>query len=204
MNLGSESAEEFRRDSWKSVLLLQHEWNLMGRRVSERETRSVSTGTHDARRRLAPYLAGDRAPGAERSAKGLPVLPWTRAIERMEVKQLEGKSRLRQHVALDPTSGANEKRLDARIGALQSACDGETRVEVSARAPARENHPHRAGSARSGSGSVAAAPNTFSRELPMFTSIPVMTSERTRLERPYEMNGSVSPVVGSNPVATPM
>src|SRR4051812_214942 len=115
MNLGSESAEEFRRDSRKSVLLLQHEWNLMCRRVRERETRSVSTSSHDARRRLASYLARDRAPGAERSAKGLPVFPWTRPIKRMEIEQLEGKPRLRQHVALDAAPGANEKRLDARI-----------------------------------------------------------------------------------------
>ena len=42
------------------------------------------------------------------------------------------------------------------------------------------------------SGSVAAAPKTFSRVLPMFTRMPVMRSDRTRLERPYEMNGSVS------------
>src|SRR3954463_5063560 len=104
MNLGSESAEEFRRDSRKSVLLLQHEWNPMGRRVGERETRSVSAGAHDARRRLAPYLARYCAPGAERSAKGLPILPWTRSIKRMEVEQLEGKTRLRQHVALDAPS----------------------------------------------------------------------------------------------------
>src|SRR3982751_6757431 len=145
MNLGSESAEEFRRDSRKSVLLLQHEWNLMGRRVRERETRSVSTGTHHARRGLAPHLARYGAPRAERSAKRLPVLPRTRPIKRMEVEQLECKSRLRQHVALDPPSGADEKRLDARIGAPESARDGETRVEVSARAATRENHPHRAG-----------------------------------------------------------
>jgi hypothetical protein len=38
----------------------------------------------------------------------------------------------------------------------------------------------------------------------MFTSTPVMSSDSTRFDRPYEMNGSVSPVVGSSPITTPM
>ena len=31
-----------------------------------------------------------------------------------------------------------------------------------------------------------------------------MRSDSTRFDRPYEMNGRVNPVVGSNPIATPM
>ena len=38
----------------------------------------------------------------------------------------------------------------------------------------------------------------------MFTRIPVNSIVSTRLERPYEMNGSVRPVVGSRPITTPM
>jgi len=51
---------------------------------------------------------------------------------------------------------------------------------------------------------VAELPSTRSRVLPMFTRIPVNNIVRTRFERPYETNGSVNPVVGSNPITTPM
>ena len=54
------------------------------------------------------------------------------------------------------------------------------------------------------SGFVACAPATRSRALPMFTRIPVISIESTRFVRPNHTNGSVSPVVGSSPITTPM
>ena len=41
-------------------------------------------------------------------------------------------------------------------------------------------------------------------ELPMFTRMPVKNIVRTRFDRPNDTNGSVSPVVGSRPMTTPM
>ena len=58
--------------------------------------------------------------------------------------------------------------------------------------------------AAAASGSVAELPITRSRELPMFTRIPVKSIVSTRFDRPNEMNGSVNPVVGSSPITTPM
>src|ERR1700740_3153151 len=116
----------------------------------------------------------------------------------MQVQQLESESDLRQHVAFDTPPGTNEEGLDAGVGPFQGSGNREARVEVSTRSSAREYHPHRgAGRARKASGSVDPARNTFSRELPMLTRIPVMIRESTRFDRPYEMKGSVSPVVGS-------
>jgi hypothetical protein len=54
------------------------------------------------------------------------------------------------------------------------------------------------------SGFVAVLPITRSRALPIFTRIPVNNIVRIRFERPYETNGSVSPVVGKRPITTPM
>ena len=103
----------------------------------------------------------------------------------MQIEELERESHLRQNVALDAAAGADEERLDARFSPFESPGNREARVEVSTRAAPGEDHPHRgAGSARNASGFAAAPRNNFSRELPMLTRIPVMTSERTRLERP--------------------
>ena len=103
----------------------------------------------------------------------------------MQIEQLEREPNLRQHIALDSTSSADEERLDARVSSFERPGKREARVEMSTRATAREDDPHRvAGSARKASGLVAAPRKTLSRELPMLTRIPVMTRERTRFERP--------------------
>src|SRR5205085_3780670 len=141
----------------------------------------------------------------QRSTKRLPVLPRPRTIERMKVEQLERESDLRQHITLDAAASADEKWFDARVSFLESPGNRQPRVEVSTRPAPREDHPHRdAGRARKASGSAAGPRKVVSRELPMLTRIPVMTRESTRFERPSEMKGSVRPVVGSKPVATPM
>src|ERR1051326_597825 len=106
----------------------------------------------------------------------------------------------RQDIAFDTAPRADEERLNGGIEFHQLARDGESGIEMSAGAAPGEDDSH-AGTA---SGSVAAAPTTFSRVLPMFTRMPVNRRVSTRFDRPYEMKGSVSPVVGSNPSTTPM
>src|SRR4051812_30159792 len=102
----------------------------------------------------------------------------------MEIEQLEGKADLRQHVPLDPTARADEKGLDARVFLNQGARNREPGIQMPPGSPAREDDPHRAGSARRARGSVAEGPNAFSRVLPMFTRIPVMRSDKMRFDRP--------------------
>jgi hypothetical protein len=75
---------------------------------------------------------------------------------------------------------------------------------MSASAATGENNAHPYARSIANDGSVALPPIIFSRVLPMFTRIPVINMDKTRFDLPYEMNGSVSPVVGSNPAATPM
>src|SRR5215210_4575743 len=204
VDLVGKSAKKFGRDSGMGVLLLHHERNVVRDRICEREPGSISARSHHTHRRLAAHFAGDATPRRHRAANRLPVLPRTRTIERVQIEQLEGKSNLGQYIPLDPPLGTDEERFHAWIGLYQRARDRQPWIEVASCATAGEDDPHRAGSACRARGSVAATPNTFSRVLPMFTSIPVMTRERIRLERPYEMKGSVRPVVGSKPVATPI
>src|SRR5204863_7622851 len=82
------------------VVLLQHERNAMRRYVSECETSRVATGSDDTGRRLASYLGPNHSPRRRRAANSLPVFPRPGTVKRMEIEQLEGKSNLRQHVAL--------------------------------------------------------------------------------------------------------
>src|SRR5689334_23847666 len=203
MHLSCVATEEACGNSRMRILLLQHQWNSMHRSVREREARCVATSADDTRRRFTSHFARDPAPRSECPANCFPVFPGSGAIERMEIQQLEGEARLRQDVLFDAALRTNEKRLDARVSLLQHARNREAGIEVSTRAPAREKHPHRAGSASRPTGPVAARAG-FSRVLPMLTRMPVITSDSTRLERPYEINGRVNPVVGSKPIATPM
>ena len=99
----------------------------------------------------------------------------------MQIEQLVRELGRREHVALDPASSANEKRLERRLETNEGSRDGESRVQVSPCTPARDEDSHQAGAA---SGSVAAAPWTRSFTLPMFTRIPVMKSDSTRFDRP--------------------
>src|SRR3954466_1006785 len=107
----------------------------------------------------------------------------------MQVEEQMREFGARQDLALDATLRADEEGLDLRIALHQLTRDRETRIEMSAGAAAGEDPPP----AATAGGSLAAAPTTFSRVLPMFTRMPVKSSVRMRLERPYEMKGSVSP-----------
>src|ERR1041385_3743948 len=118
----------------------------------------------------------------------------------MKVEQQVRKLGLRQHVALYSAQRAHEERRNRRIAPYECPSDCESRIQMPAGPAPGENDPH----AVTANGLVAAAPTTFSRVLPMFTRIPVKRSVSTRFDRPYEMNGSVSPVVGNSPRTTPM
>ena len=109
------------------------------------------------------------------------------AIERVQVEQDERKFGRRQHGALDAAPRADEERLDRRVGADESARDRDARIEMATGAATRENHPWHgdyAGTGAAASGSVADSPSTRSRELPMFTRMPVNSIVSTRFDRP--------------------
>ena len=86
-----------------------------------------------------------------------------------------------------PAHGADQHRLEVGAPAAQLGGHREGRHQVPAGAPAGdEDGAHAAAASRGGRPRIR----------PMLTRIPVATSEMTRLERPYDMNGKVSPVVG--------
>jgi hypothetical protein len=185
IHLACVAAEEARRDAGVAVLLLERHRHPPRRGVREERAGGVATGADHAGGRP---LCGDGADAAERTTEagdGAPVLPDARAVERVEVEQLEGEAGLRQHLALDPTARPDEERVGRRVQSADGAGDGEPRVEVPARTAAAEQdaHPYLAARATA-SGSVARSPTTRSRTLPMLTRIPVMASDSTRFERP--------------------
>ncbi len=122
----------------------------------------------------------------------------------MQVEELELEFGGGKHLALESPQRPDEEWIHVWIESSQRTCDGETRIEMSAGAATGENNAHPYARSIANDGSVARPPMTFSRVLPMFTMIPVINIDKTRFDLPYEMNGSVSPVVGSSPTATPM
>src|SRR2546423_4069789 len=185
MYLRGVTAEKSGGDAGVCILLLQHVRNSMRNGISKSQTGGVPSGADDTDWRLATHFRSDHSPRSHGTAKRLPVFPGARAIERVKIEQLERKTNLRQHIALDTALSADEEWLDPVVSPFECPSDSEARVEMSTRAATCEDQPHReAGSARKASGFADAPRNTLSRELPMLTRIPVMTSERTRFERP--------------------
>ena len=178
--------------------------------VCQRDARGVPSGADDQARPLTASKQPNGAPGARRATQRSPVLPGLGAIQRMEVEQQVRKLGRRQHLLLDAALGADEERAHLRLEADEGPRDGEAGIQVSASSASGEKHGHRLGrsghaqAAESESGSVARSPMTRSLVLPMFTRIPVRNIVSTMFERPYDTNGSVSPVVGSSPITTPM
>src|ERR1017187_1989367 len=122
----------------------------------------------------------------------------------MQVEQRVRKLRGRQPVPLAAPPRTDEVRPHRRIEPDDGPRDREPGIQVSAGAATGEEDVHRAATMSDPVGSVAPSPITRSRTLPMFTSMPVISMESTRFDRPKEMNGSVRPVVGSSPMTTPM
>src|SRR5689334_17241149 len=98
MHLRSVAAEESSGDSRKVILLLQHERNVVHRRIAECEARCVPSTADDTDGWLTPHLGGNLPPGAERAANRFPVFPRTRAVKRMELEQLESEPSMRKSV----------------------------------------------------------------------------------------------------------
>ena len=123
----------------------------------------------------------------------------------MEIEQRVREPGGGKHVALDAALRTDEVRLDVRSLLHHGPGDRQPRIQMSASAAAGKEYPRHAGSrhAIETSGSVALAPYTRSRSLPIFTRIPVIASVSTRFDRPYDTNGNVSPVLGSSPITTP-
>ena len=102
-------------------------------------------------------------------------------MQRVQVEQHVLEAGLGEHLALDPAAGAHEEWAHVGIQTDEGSRNGEPRVEVTTRPAAGEDDPHVAVTA---TGSVACAPTTFSRALPMFARMPVMRIESTRFVRP--------------------
>lgn len=102
----------------------------------------------------------------------------------MEIEQLITEPGTRQHLPLDSTGCADEERINVRLQLSHGAGDGEAGIEMSAGSAAGEEDAHPYARSNTNDGSVALPPMTFSRVLPMFTRIAVMSMDRTRFDRP--------------------
>jgi len=102
----------------------------------------------------------------------------------MKIEQLELEFRRRQYLSLYAAKCADEKGLDIRIEPAQRARNGETGIQMSAGASTGEKNSHPYMLSIANDGSVALPPTTFSRVLPIFTRIPVISIERTRFDLP--------------------
>src|SRR3954466_3850 len=111
----------------------------------------------------------------------------------MKIEQLKRKFCCWKNCLLDASQCADKKWIDTRRRALHCTRDSEPGIEMSARSAASEEYAYYA-RWNENEGSVAREPITFSCALPMFTRMPVMSSDSTRFDLPYEMNGRVRPV----------
>ena len=149
------------------------------------DARRVSAGADDGARCVRRGELGDRPPRTDRAHDRTPVPPRRLPVQRMEIEQRVPELGGRQHIAFDAATCPDEVRLDVRRLLHQGPRDGQSGVQVAARATAREEDARGRGRhAVEPSGSVAPAPYTRSRSLPMFTRMPVMAIVSTRLERP--------------------
>ena len=102
----------------------------------------------------------------------------------MEIKQLEFELGGRKHPSLDPAQGADEIRLGARLDSTDRAGNRQPGIQMSAGAATGEENAHPYARSNTNDGSVARPPITFSRVLPTFTRMPVISIESTRLDLP--------------------
>lgn len=102
----------------------------------------------------------------------------------MKIEQLELELGRWQHLSLDTAKRTDEKRLDGWIEPAQRSRNSETGVEMSAGAATGEKNSHPYMLSIANDGSVARPPTTFSRMLPIFTRMPVISIERTRFDLP--------------------
>ena len=186
----------------------------MRRRIRERDPGRIAARADHGGRSLLAATRAELAPGADAlRAPSSQLFHDLGAIERMQVEQNVRKLGRRQDVALDAASRADEERLDVGSQLHERSRDREPRIEMAARAAAGEEDARSAMRSTCRIATVKPEPRADrSRRcrplarcvLPMFTRMPVKSIVSTRFERPYETNGSVSPVVGSSPMTTPM
>ena len=105
----------------------------------------------------------------------------------MQVQQVVLPRRGRQDLPLDTAHGADEADIQCRLLRDEGVGHGKTRIQMATGTPARD--VERAGPShlklpRPSSGSGSASLYTRSRVLPMFTRMPVMSNEMSRLLRP--------------------
>ena len=102
----------------------------------------------------------------------------------MQVEQLKLELRRGQDSPLDPTQRPDKVWIRARLESAHCTGNRQSGIEMSASAATGEENAHPYARSNTNDGSVARPPITFSRVLPMFTSMPVISIERTRLDLP--------------------
>ena len=102
----------------------------------------------------------------------------------MQVQQFKLKLSRREYLPLDSSHRPNKKRFDSQVDFAHCPRDREAGIEMSAGAATGEEDPHSYARPIANEGSVALPPMTFSRVLPTFTRMPVISIDRTRLDRP--------------------
>src|SRR3954452_9740467 len=165
----------------------------------------VSAGPQHRHRPLGPKQLVHPADQLAREQRPARVLPPGSPVDRLRGQQDVPEVPGRQQRRLDASHRPHEHRLQTGCRLLELGGDRERGHEMAAGAAARDEHDlsrrrsppgHPFGPA----GAALARP----RRRPMLIRIPVPRSEITWLERPYDMNGNVSPVVGMRPSDTAM
>src|SRR5262245_19239888 len=177
------AAHHARGESRPGVLFLQGHRYTSEQRVQAGRTTRVTTGAHYETRAQVAEQAGQTFHTLEQGGHELPVLPDATAPER-----LEGKQRMRQllggqHTRLHTALRAYE--MHGRILTLLTERSRQSNggIEVTTRAATGEKHH---------------AHSAFLSELrAMLSRMPTAARQTSRLERPYDMKGSVTPVVGT-------
>ena len=169
-----------------TVRFVQYGWDAVHSCPRQRDRGCVAARGDDELRWIFGGELTDRAPSTGRAEKCAPVVPRRSTIERMQIQQHERKFCRRQNVLFDTALRANKERCNLWRDLHERARNRQSWIEVSTGTATgkKDSHLRRAYSDADVSGSVAFSPYTRSRELPMFTRIPVITSVRTRFDRP--------------------
>src|SRR5690606_9957246 len=189
VDLPRPSREPPRREPRVGILLLQRYRDAVQDGPPRDRTARVPAGADHQIGREAPEDASQSQDGPGERGHQAPVLPRPRATDRLDGEQGVWQTALGQDPRLDAAFGAHEMNPGVRLLVLERIGEGERRVEMPPRAATGEQGARRPLSPGHRGTSVERRA-TESR-------MPTATKLTKRPLRPYDMNGRVTPVVGS-------
>src|SRR5258706_898015 len=188
MHLPRFPRQHARREPGVRVGFLEHDRDAAPSREPERRPRRVAAGANRECRSLGVEEAYRGTPHAPQGHGPAHVARPGAAVDRFQREQVVTEWVGRQDLRFDAPLRADQHRLVTCV--LGGSCQREGRHQVAARAAAcNQDLP------------PAAAPRLRPRAT--LTSTPVAARATINEERPYDMNGSVTPVAGMTARLTP-